>query len=106
MRSRQAAPPPATPAAPGASGPLQAVLAAFRSGAGTVDEIAAGCGLTRDVVDAALEYLIRSGRLAAQPLAGCPIDGCGGCPAGPAGAWCAAALSGRRPGPVLLTLRG
>lgn len=58
---------------------LRDVLAAF-DGARTVDEVAARCGLRRDVVDAAVTQLVRLGRLRADiVVSGCPSGGCAGC---------------------------
>jgi hypothetical protein len=82
----------------------RAVLDAANAGTSTVADIAARTGLDRDVVALALERLVATGRLTAQPLqAGCPPAGCGGCASGADGP------SGcRRPagdtGPVLLSL--
>jgi len=78
---------------PGAARPLTAVLEAFGDGAGTLtlDEIARTRGLDPDLVRAAAEHLVRTGRLTAGALsAGCPEGTCGGCPlsrgsAGPGG---------------------
>ncbi|MBK8462127.1 MAG: hypothetical protein IPL36_03470 [Nigerium sp.] len=62
------------------SGPLSAVLAAFTAGAGSLTEIQATTGLSRDVVAASVEHLVRLGRLEAKAIAlGCPSSGCGSC---------------------------
>ncbi len=62
------------------SGPLSAVLAAFTAGAGSLAEIEAATGLSRDVVAASVDHLVRLGRLRATALAtGCPSAGCGAC---------------------------
>ncbi len=69
-----------TSAVAGRTGPLAAVRSAFARGVRTVPEIAASTGLNPDVVAAAVDHLVASGRLQAQPLAsGCPADACGGC---------------------------
>ena len=88
------------------AGPLTRVLAAIDAGAGDRDRIVAATGLTRDVVDASLEHLVRIGRLSQESLSlGCPPAGCGGCSA-PTGHGCATtpvagptlvALTRRRP---------
>ncbi|WP_289032688.1 FeoC-like transcriptional regulator [uncultured Arsenicicoccus sp.] len=92
-------------------GPLQQVLAAFGSGARSLDEISRRTGLSRASVDAAVDHLVRMGRVEARELAaGCPDGGCGTCASGSADgdAGCGAdGPSRRRSGPVLveLTLR-
>ncbi len=92
-----------------AGGALTAVLGAFESGARSLDEISRRCALSRDIVDAAVEQLVRLGRLEAGELAiGCPSGGCGGCASGHAdgSAGCGARAPGAgRTGPVLVTLR-
>ena len=101
------APAPGGPRRPG--GALTAVLGAFETGARSLDEIAHRCELSRDLVDAAVEQLVRLGRLESGELAiGCPSGGCGGCASGHAdgSAGCgASAPSAGRTGPVLVTLR-
>ncbi|HET7762005.1 MAG TPA: FeoC-like transcriptional regulator [Phycicoccus sp.] len=93
---------------PGTGGPLSAVLEAFGSGAGSLAEVAARSGLSPEVVRAAVDHLVRMGRLEAKELAlGCPTGGCGSCASGtPQGAaGCGApGPSGRRSGPVLVTI--
>jgi len=65
------------------SGPLTRVLDAFEAGASSLAEVQASTGLSRDVVDASVDHLIRLGRLDARELAmGCPSGGCGGCASG------------------------
>jgi len=89
------------------SSPLRAVLAAFEDGAGSKADIARATGLRADVVDAAVEHLVRLGRLRAEHLgSGCPSGGCGSCASGHDGApGCgASAPSPRRAGPVLVQL--
>lgn len=87
--------------------PLHAVLDAVRSGAGTLDAVAARTGLSRDVVDGAVNHLVRVGRLSAETLSfGCPGSGCGSCVLGAAGgsACGTGEASGRGRGPVLVTI--
>lgn len=87
--------------------PLRSVLAAFADGARSRAEVCARTGLRRDVVDAAVERLVRMDRLVASELAvGCPDGGCGSCAsgAGDAPGCGAAGPSGRRTGPVLVAL--
>lgn len=90
------------------SGPLSAVLAAFASGAGTLGEVEASTGLSREIVGASVDHLVRLGRLEAKELAmGCPSGGCGSCasatPEATPGCGAAAPTPGRR-GPVLVAL--
>jgi len=87
--------------------PLTAVLQAFEAGCGTLDEVARSSSLDRDVVDAAVEHLVRLGRLNAGVLAvGCPDGGCGSCATGVGDApGCGSAgPSATRSGPVLVAL--
>jgi hypothetical protein len=87
--------------------PLRAVLDAFSGGASTLDDVAAITGLPRDVVDAAVEHLVRVGQLSASTLTvGCPSGGCGSCASGTSsGPGCGAAAPGpARSGPVLVAL--
>jgi hypothetical protein len=84
-------------------GPLSLVLAELEVGTPTVAEMAHRTGLDTDVVRAAVDHLVRSGRVEAGELAiGCPPSGCGGC-ASAGGCGQAAPSSGRR-GLVTLTL--
>ena len=70
-----------TPVAP-ASGPLSAVLAEVSAGTPTVVEMSRHTGLPGGLVRAALDHLVRTGRVASQELPiGCPPSGCGGCSA-------------------------
>jgi hypothetical protein len=63
------------------TGPLAEVLAAVASGANTRVEVRRRVDYPDDVVDAALDHLIRTGRVVDQPLTvGCVSSGCGGCP--------------------------
>jgi hypothetical protein len=83
------------------------VLTAFESGAHSRGDVCDRTGLRRDVVDAAIEHLLRMGRLDAHELAvGCPDGGCGSCAsgAGDAPACGASGPSAGRSGPVLVSL--
>lgn len=90
-------------------GPLTRVLAAFEAGAGSLADIAERTGLGADVVEAAVDHLVRLGRIEASTLGvGCPGGGCGSCASGHAdgSAGCGAAgPSASRRGPVLVSLR-
>jgi hypothetical protein len=89
------------------SSPLRSVLDAFEAGARSRAEVGTRTGLRRDVVDAAIEHLLRIGRLDARELTGgCPEGGCGSCASGSGDApGCGApGPSARRSGPVLVTL--
>ena len=89
------------------SAPLRQVLDAFTAGAGSRGEVARRTGLPSDVVDAAIEHLLRIGRLDAKELAtSCPGGGCRGCASGVDGApGCGAdSPSPVRRGPVLVQL--
>lgn len=88
-------------------GPLSAVLGAFDGGAGTLADVERATGLTRDVVAASVDHLVRLGRLEAKELAiGCPSAGCGSCASGVEGTpGCGApGPSPRRSGPALVAL--
>lgn len=91
--------------------PLTAVLAAFTAGAASLTEVEGRTGLSHDVVNAAVDHLVRAGRLEATSLsAGCPSGGCGGCAFaasdGSAGCATGAPTPGRRgPGLVALSVR-
>ncbi len=91
------------------AGPLTKVLAAFEAGADGFDDIVRRTGLRRDVAEAAVDHLVRMGRLEARSLSvGCPTGGCGTCASGRADgtAGCGAAgPSTARRGPVLVALR-
>jgi hypothetical protein len=87
--------------------PLRSVLAAFEDGARSRSEVCTATGLRRDVVDAAVEHLLRLGRLDARELTtGCPTGGCGSCASGEGDApGCGSpGPSARRSGPVLVSL--
>lgn len=90
-----------------AAGPLQRVVEAIVAGAATRADIAGRAGLDRDVVDAVIDHLLRTGRLGAEQIGGaCPDTGCGSCPSGrsdgAAGCGSSGPLTAR--GPVALTL--
>lgn len=88
--------PPSSPADPHRS-PLAAVLAAFQGGAASVAEVRLRTGLDHDVVDAAVEHLVRMGRLERSAVdLGCVGDGCDSCPASGVGAGCDTAGRHRR----------
>lgn len=62
------------------SGPLSTVLAEMQAGTPTVAEIVRRSGLDDSVVRAAVDHLVRSGRVESRELSmGCPASGCGGC---------------------------
>lgn len=90
--------------------PLSAVLDAFTQGAASLAEVEGRTGLSPEVVSAAIDHLVRAGRIEAKSLtAGCPSGGCGGCAMaaadGSAGCSSGAPAAGRRgPGLVTLTL--
>jgi len=87
------------------SAPLSAVLSAFRGGAHTLADVQRTSGLRADVVEAAVEHLVRLGRLDREQVgAGCTTGGCGGCGASPdAGGACGSARPAAS-GPVLVAL--
>lgn len=85
--------------------PLRAVLDAIAGGARSVTDVGATTGLRADVVVAAVEHLVRMGRLDAVPLtAGCPTGGCGTCPSGIGDSPGCGAPTGRPGTPVLVQL--
>ena len=101
--------PPASPSTASAStaSPLRAVLAQLDAGAPTLDEVARRTGLPRDVVGAAVDHLVRLGRVTSSTLGtACPDDGCATCPSG---SGCPStgtpAPAGRRPVLVALSVR-
>lgn len=60
--------------------PVSAVLDALTNGAGSLAEVRRRTGLRDDLVRAAADHLVRTGRLQKCALgAGCPPDACGGC---------------------------
>jgi hypothetical protein len=91
------------------SGPLRLVLDQIESGTPTVAEMIRNTGLADGVVRAALDHLVRSGRVTSAELSiGCPSGGCGSCASalasGTPGCGRSAPESTRRPGLVSLTL--
>lgn len=88
--------------------PLRGVLDALESGASSVDDVAEQTMLPRDVVSAAIDHLVRLGRLSVETMAfGCPGGGCGSCAsssAGTPGCGAVGPSTGRR-GPVLVSIR-
>ena len=99
-----------TPAAPQSversRGPLSLVLAELAAGTPTVAEMSRHSGLAESVVRAAVDHLLRSGRVESSELSiGCPPSGCGGCAAASAdGCHAPTPVAGRRPGLVTLSL--
>ena len=87
------------------SGPLHLVLAEITAGTPTLSEIARRTGLSDDVVHAAVDHLVRAGRLMSTELSlGCPPGGCGTCPS--SNGCSLPKATDRRPGLVSLTLTG
>lgn len=91
------------------SGPLSLVLAEIAAGTPTVTAMIRNTGLPDDVVRAALDHLVRSGRVTSAELSiGCPSGGCGSCDSalasGSPGCGRAAPDPARRPGLVSLSL--
>ncbi|MCW2777246.1 MAG: hypothetical protein JWN17_971 [Frankiales bacterium] len=87
------------------SSPLRAVLDAFAADAHSLAEVQQATGLRADVVESAVEQLVRLGRLDREQVgAGCTTGGCGGCGSSPdAGGSCGSAHSAGS-GPVLVAL--
>lgn len=90
-------------------GPLRQVLAELEAGTPTVTEVARNLNLDEQVVRAAVDHLVRAGRIEAKELSiGCPASGCGGCASattdGAPGCGLPAPMPGRRAGLVTLTL--
>ncbi|MDQ5973640.1 MAG: hypothetical protein QG661_849 [Actinomycetota bacterium] len=82
--------------------PLSATLSAIEQGATTRGAIAQRTGLDPDVVDAAVEHLLRIGKATSPSLkTACPSGGCSGC-GSPTGSGCATTAA---PGPVAVTIR-
>lgn len=87
------------------SGPLSMVLAEIEAGTPTLGEMARHSGLGEDVVRAAVDHLIRAGRIDSRELAiGCPPSGCSGCAVADDGGCGRPAPATGRPGLVTLTL--
>jgi hypothetical protein len=86
--------------------PLRAVLAELSAGAHTLDDVARRTGLDRGLVAAAVEQLVRLGRVDSSTLStGCPDSGCGTCAAPSCGSRGTPASAGRRPVLVTLSVR-
>lgn len=88
--------------------PLSQVLAAFREGAISIEDIAARTGLPDTSVRTTVAHLIRMGRIEARELSmGCPGGGCAACASahadGTPGCGAVGPSSARR-GPVLVQL--
>jgi len=87
------------------SGPLHLVLDEITAGTPTLAAIARRTGLSDDVVRAAVDHLVRAGRITSAELSlGCPTGGCGSCPSAGNGCTLPAARGDRRPGLVSLSL--
>ena len=96
------------------SGPLSTVLAELEAGTPTITEMVRRSGLDESVLRAAVDHLVRSGRVESRELSmGCPESGCGGCASasdsgapdsGSPGCALSAPVPGRRAGLVTLTL--
>lgn len=84
---------------------LREVLARVRTAApGTgLDDIARGLGVTRDEVDAMVEYWVRRGELVVDELGSCSSGGCGGCRFSAQDGGCYRPAP--RSGPVLVAIR-
>jgi hypothetical protein len=84
---------------------LHLVLDEVTAGTPTLAAIASRTGLSGDVVRAAIDHLVRAGRITSTELSlGCPVGGCGGCASAGHGCTPPAALGDRRPGLVSLSL--
>jgi DprA winged helix domain len=89
-----------------AASPLRAVLAELSAGARTLDDVARRTGLDRGLVSAAVEQLVRLGRVESSTLStSCPDSGCGRCAASSCGSRGTPAPVGRRPVLVMLSVR-
>lgn len=87
------------------SGPLHLVLGEIKAGTPTLAAIARRTGLSDDVVRAAVDHLVRAGRITSAELSlGCPTAGCGSCPSAGNSCTLPAARRDRRPGLVSLSL--
>ncbi|QGS35957.1 hypothetical protein FOB82_11325 [Corynebacterium xerosis] len=107
MRDDGPASAPATLQSPATATPLAAVRSAIADGVTSRSAIAAGTGLSRSTVDAAIDHLDRIGSLRRERIASsCPSGGCGGCAhAGGDGSACPSSRTGDGPrGPVALVL--
>lgn len=84
---------------------LRQVLARVRTavpGSG-LDDIARGLGVTREEVDAMVEYWVRRGELVVDELSSCASGGCGGCRFSGQGGACFRPAP--RSGPALVAIR-
>lgn len=63
--------------------PMRAVLDAIADGASSSPEVSAATQLDIGVVRAAMDQLVRLGRLEVTVLGRCSTGGCGTCPSGP-----------------------
>jgi hypothetical protein len=84
--------------------PLRRVLREIRSaGSVRLDDVAKAVGVSRDEVDAMVDYWVRRGQLSVEEIGrGCAGGGCGSCPSGNDGApGCGTPATG---GPVLLAI--
>jgi hypothetical protein len=87
------------------SGPLHLVLDEITAGTPTLAAIARRTGLSDDVVRAAVDHLVRAGRLTSTEVSlGCPTGRCGGCTSAGNGCTRPAVLGDGRPGLVSLSL--
>jgi hypothetical protein len=87
------------------STPLRDVLTAVETGTGTLHDVSRRTGLTEDVVRAAVDHLVRMGRIEADRLTvGCADGGCGACPSGVDGAPGCGSPGPSAGGPVLVAL--
>ena len=88
-------------------GPLSRVLAEVEAGTPTLAQMARNLTLDEDVVRAAVDHLVRAGRIESRELSlGCPPSGCGSCAVASTGGGCGhpEVVAGRRPGLVMLSL--
>lgn len=85
--------------------PLRSVLDAFSADATSLADVQRVTGLRADVVESAVEQLVRLGRLDRERVgAGCTTGGCGGCGSSPdEGGSCGSARPAAA-GPVLVSL--
>lgn len=93
---------------PSTRAPLTEVLAAIAGGARSLAVVSERTGLGRDIVDAAVDHLVRTGHLEARTLGpGCPESGCGSCASGAVDGSPGCGATGPSParsGAVLVTL--
>jgi hypothetical protein len=65
--------------------PLRVVLDEMAKGTATLGKMAANSGIAEELLRAALEHLVRIGKVASIELGGCAAGGCGSCPLLPIG---------------------